>query len=83
MTLRICTWNINSLRLREEAVLRLLREEAPDVLCLQETKAPVEKLPLDGLRALGYRHVVARGQKGYNGVLIVARVPIGRKRKRT
>jgi exodeoxyribonuclease-3 len=76
MTLRICTWNINSLRLREEAVLRLLREEAPDVLCLQETKAPVEKLPLDGLRALGYRHVVARGQKGYNGVVIAARVPI-------
>jgi exodeoxyribonuclease-3 len=76
VTVRICTWNINSVRLREEAVLRLLREEAPDVLCLQETKSPVDKLPLEGLRALGCRHVVARGQKSYNGVVIVARVPI-------
>ena len=76
MTLRVCTWNINSLRLREAAVLRLLREEGPDVLCLQETKSPVDKLPLEGLRALGYQHVVARGQKSYNGVVIAARVPI-------
>ncbi len=76
MTLTICTWNINSVRLREETVLRLLREEAPDILCLQETKSPVEKLPLDGFRDLGYGHVIARGQKGYNGVAILSRVPI-------
>ena len=76
MTVRICTWNINSVRLREAAVLRLLREEAPDVLCLQETKSPIEKLPLDGFRALGYQHVVARGQKGYNGVMILSRIPV-------
>ncbi len=76
MTLTICTWNINSVRLREDLVLRLLREEAPDILCLQETKSPVEKLPLDGFRAAGYGHVVARGQKGYNGVAILSRVPI-------
>jgi exodeoxyribonuclease III len=74
--MRIATWNINSVRLREAAVLRLLREEAPDVLCLQETKSPVEKLPLEGMAALGYRHVVARGQKGYNGVLTISRLPI-------
>ena len=53
-------------------MLRLLREEAPDVLCLQETKSPIDKLPLDGLRALGYHHVVARGQKAYNGVVILS-----------
>jgi exodeoxyribonuclease-3 len=76
VTVRICTWNINSVRLREPTVLRLLREEAPDVLCLQETKAPVDKLPLAGLRALGYQHVVARGQKAYNGVAIVSHLPI-------
>jgi exodeoxyribonuclease-3 len=76
MTLTIATWNINSLRFREAAMLRFLREEAPDVLCLQETKAPVDKLPLEGARALGYQHVVARGQKAYNGVAILARVPI-------
>ena len=76
MTVKICTWNINSVRLREAAVLRLLREEAPDLLCLQETKSPLDKFPLEGFGALGYRHVVARGQKGYNGVAILSRLPI-------
>jgi exodeoxyribonuclease-3 len=76
MLLRIATWNINSVRHREAAVLRFLREEAPDVLCLQETKSPVEKLPLEGMRALGYQHVVARGQKAYNGVAILSRLPL-------
>ena len=76
MTVKIATWNINSVRLREASVLRLLREEGPDVLCLQETKSPVEKLPLDGARALGYGHVVARGQPGYNGVAILSRLPL-------
>ena len=76
MTLKICTWNINSVRLREPTVLRLLREEAPDILCLQETKTPLETFPFDGLRELGYAHIVARGQKAYNGVAIVSRVPI-------
>jgi exodeoxyribonuclease-3 len=76
MTVTIATWNINSLRLREPIVLRLLREEAPDILCLQEIKSPVEKVPLEGFAALGYTHFVARGQKGYNGVAILSRLPI-------
>jgi exodeoxyribonuclease III len=76
VTVRICTWNINSVRLREASVLRLLGDEAPDVLCLQETKSPVDRLPLEGLQALGYTHVVARGQKAYNGVAILSRLPI-------
>jgi len=59
-----------------EIVLRLLREEAPDVLCLQECKSPVEKIPMDGFRALGYTHMVARGQKGYNGVAILSKIPM-------
>ncbi|MDO5605462.1 MAG: exodeoxyribonuclease III [Paracoccus sp. (in: a-proteobacteria)] len=72
----IATWNINSVRLRAALVERLLREEAPDILCLQECKSPVDKIPLDGFRALGYGHIVARGQKGYNGVAILSRLPI-------
>ncbi|WP_207099938.1 exodeoxyribonuclease III [Paracoccus shandongensis] len=72
----IATWNINSVRLREGLVARFLREEAPDVLCLQECKSPVDKIPLDQFRALGYAHIVARGQKGYNGVAILSRLPI-------
>lgn len=76
MTFTLATWNINSIRLREELVCRLMREEAPDVLCLQECKSPVEKIPMEQFRALGYEHVVARGQKGYNGVAIFSKMPI-------
>jgi len=76
MPFTLATWNINSVRLREDIVCKLLQEEAPDILCLQECKSPVEKIPLEGFRALGYNHVVARGQKGYNGVAIISRLPI-------
>jgi exodeoxyribonuclease III len=76
MAFTIATWNINSVRLREALVHRLMAEEMPDVLCLQECKSPVEKMPLEGFQALGYRHVVARGQKGYNGVAILSKLPM-------
>ena len=76
MTLTVATWNINSVRLRAALVARLLAEEAPDVLCLQECKSPVEKMPLAAFAALGYVHAVARGQKGYNGVAILSRRPL-------
>ncbi len=76
MTFTLATWNINSVRLREGLVARLLREEAPDVLCLQECKSPVEKIPMEQFAALGYSHIVARGQKGYNGVAILSRLPL-------
>jgi exodeoxyribonuclease-3 len=76
MTVRIASWNINSVRYRETAVLRFLCESAPDVLCLQETKTPVAKFPLEGLKALGYQHIVVRGEKAYNGVAILSRLPL-------
>ena len=76
MSVTICTWNINSVRLREPIVMKLLAEEAPDVLCLQECKSPVEKIPTEGFASLGYRHMVARGQKGYNGVAILSKLPL-------
>ncbi|MEL6677222.1 MAG: exodeoxyribonuclease III [Pseudomonadota bacterium] len=76
MTFTIATWNINSVRLRAGLVARLLTEEAPDVLCLQETKSPVEKIPLEVFAAAGYGHLVARGEKGYNGVAILSRLPL-------
>ena len=76
MPFTIATWNINSVRLREALVLRFLGEETPDILCLQECKSPVENIPLAGFQTLGYRHIVARGQKGYNGVAIVSKLPL-------
>ena len=76
MPFTLATWNINSVRLRAALVTHLMREEAPDVLCLQECKSPVEKIPFDIFEALGYRHMVARGQKGYNGVAILSKLPM-------
>ncbi|MGB0900919.1 exodeoxyribonuclease III [Halocynthiibacter sp.] len=76
MPFTLATWNINSVRLREPIVLKLLEEQAPDVLCLQECKSPVDKIPMEGFRALGYEHMVASGQKGYNGVAILSKMPI-------
>ncbi len=76
MTFTLATWNINSVRLREDLVATLMREEAPDVLCLQECKSPVDKIPLEQFQSLGYAHMVARGQKGYNGVAILSKLPI-------
>ena len=76
MPFTLATWNINSVRLREPLVLKLLAEEGPDVLCLQECKSPVDKIPTEAFAAAGYTHMVARGQKGYNGVAILSKLPI-------
>ncbi len=76
MPFTLATWNINSVRLREGLVCRLLEQEGPDVLCLQECKSPVDKIPTERFRELGYAHMVARGQKGYNGVAILSKIPL-------
>ena len=76
MPFTLATWNINSVRLREALVCKLMQEEAPDVLCLQEIKTPIDKFPLEQFHALGYRYMVARGQKGYNGVAILSKLPM-------
>lgn len=76
MPFTLATWNINSVRLRAGLVVDLLKAEQPDVLCLQECKSPVDKIPLDLFEAEGYAHCVARGQKGYNGVAILSKLPL-------
>jgi exodeoxyribonuclease-3 len=73
---RIVTWNINSVRLRIGTLKRVVETLRPDVVCLQETKAIDELFPMDGVRAIGFDHVLIRGQKGYNGVAILSRVPM-------
>lgn len=76
MPFTLATWNINSVRLRADLVAQLLTQEAPDILCLQECKSPVDKMPLPEFAALGYPYAVARGQKGYNGVAILSKRPM-------
>ncbi len=71
-TLKVATFNANSIRARLELVVGWLKRETPDILCLQETKVQDAEFPAESFRAVGY-HVVFRGQKGYAGVAIVSR----------
>jgi exodeoxyribonuclease-3 len=75
MHFRLATWNINSVRLRLNLVRRFVRQERPDVLCLQEIKCIEAKFPEREFRALGFSHVAVAGQKGYHGVAILSRLP--------
>lgn len=75
-TLSITTWNINSVRLRIESVVRFLEQERPDILCLQETKTPDEAFPASAFAKAGYAHQAFIGMKGYNGVAVLSRGPI-------
>lgn len=72
MSLRIATWNVNSVRAREARLLAWLQAHQPDVLCLQELKVVDADFPHAALRALGW-HATVHGQKTYNGVAILAR----------
>ena len=74
--MRICTWNVNSVRLRAEHIGRLLRAARPDVLCLQETKVTNESFPLSAFTRRGFTHHLVHGMKGYNGVAILSRLPL-------
>ena len=72
--MKIATWNVNSIRLREPHVLAWLEREQPDVLFLQEIKCAAEQFPELGFRGLGYSAEVV-GQKSYNGVAVLSRLP--------
>ena len=75
MSMRIATWNVNSVKAREARVVGWLREHEPDALCLQELKTTDEAYPSEAVRAAGYDSAVL-GQRTYNGVALVSRHPI-------
>jgi exodeoxyribonuclease-3 len=76
MSLKLITWNINSVRLRIGLVEKLMEEQKPDVLCLQETKCPNDQFPTKAFKKMGYEHMAINGQKGYHGVAIISRLPL-------
>ena len=76
--IRIASWNINSVRARAEIVGRFLEEQAPDILCLQETKVEDGTFPREIFTSRGYDHVIVNGQRMHHGVAIVSRIPIVR-----
>jgi exodeoxyribonuclease-3 len=72
--MKIASWNVNSLNVRLPHLQRWLDEAKPDVVALQETKQEDPKFPEAALAELGYRSVFC-GQKTYNGVAVVCRLP--------
>lgn len=70
--MKIATYNVNGVNGRLNVLLRWLEESAPDVVCLQELKAPGEKFPIEAINAAGY-NAIWYGQKSWNGVAILAR----------
>jgi exodeoxyribonuclease-3 len=75
-SLKIASWNINSVRARIEIVEQFLVLEQPDILCLQETKVVDGDFPKSMFQRLGYVHIVPCGQRMHHGVAIVSRLPL-------
>ena len=79
-TMKVATWNVNSIRARQQHVIDWLDAVRPDVLCLQELKVGDEDFPFAALEESGYEAAVF-GEKPYNGVAIVSRYPLHDVRK--
>lgn len=76
LNVTFATWNVNSIRARLPHLLQYLRaDNAPDVLMLQELKSVDDQLPAMEIEELGY-HIAAFGQKTYNGVAILSKLPL-------
>lgn len=73
--MKIATWNVNSIRSRQQIVANWLKSSAVDVLCLQETKVVDKDFPREPFEQLGY-HLYTWGQKAYNGVAIFSKTPL-------
>jgi exodeoxyribonuclease-3 len=72
--MRIATWNVNSIKQRIGNTVAWLTARQPDIVCLQETKCVDEAFPRDAFEALGY-NVAVHGQKAFNGVAILSKLP--------
>lgn len=78
--MKIATYNVNGVNGRLPVLLRWLEEAQPDVVCLQELKAPQEKFPLEAIQSAGY-HALWHGQKSWNGVAILSKEPAEERRR--
>jgi exodeoxyribonuclease-3 len=72
--MKIATWNINGVKARHDALLRWLSDAAPDIALLQEIKCVDEAFPSEDIEGLGY-NVRVHGQKGFNGVALLSKLP--------
>ena len=76
MKVRVLSWNINSVRLRINSLLSIIKEYRPNVVCLQETKCPNDQYPYEEFHKAGLRNVYSNGIKGYHGVSIATNLEV-------
>jgi len=74
--MRIATWNINSVRLRIESLKQFSEAFSPDIICLQEIKVCDSDFPFEAIKAFGYPYIEVCGEKSYNGVAILSKLPL-------
>lgn len=72
--MKIASWNINGIKARHAVLIEWLKQAKPDIVGLQEIKSVDESFPREDIEALGY-NVETHGQKGFNGVAILSRIP--------
>lgn len=70
--MKIATYNVNGINSRLPVLLKWLKSAEPDIVCLQELKAPQEKFPIDEINKAGYK-TIWHGQKQWNGVAILSK----------
>ncbi|MEK6734068.1 MAG: exodeoxyribonuclease III [Pseudomonadota bacterium] len=73
--MKIATWNVNSIRVRLSQLEKLAIEEKLDIICLQETKVTNNDFPHQSIKDLGYKYIELHGEKAYNGVAILSKIP--------
>lgn len=73
--MKIATWNVNSVRIRLNHIEKLAIESKPDIICLQETKVTNNDFPFKYIKDLGYKYIELHGEKSYNGVAILSKIP--------
>ncbi len=78
---KIISWNINSVRLRLPLLQKFVVKNQPDVICLQETKVVDELFPVDEIKNLGFDYIEFSGEKSYNGVAILSKIPFSNPQK--
>ena len=72
--MKFVTWNINSIRIRLHVIQKLILEEEPDIIALQETKVQDQDFPIKAIEDMGYKYCLYKGGKSYHGVAILSRI---------
>ena len=74
--MKIVSWNINSIRIRIPLIKKFAQQHQPDIICFQETKTENHSFPSATLQNLGFKYCFINGQKSYNGVAIISKIPL-------